>query len=223
MIRRQLISRVLAASLCVAVPVACAKPADVTASMTGDVAAFGLKPNVDTWAVVHGDILKGKLTPDAGSALVTALATKPIPDALMSAGVADLAQSDFLTTFVDLRDLNVTSRHQASASAEPAVARSSQIAWLMLSLRSPEDKSGINLTNMDLRFGGDFVGQGMNLSNVDFSGAVLAGGTWNGSDLTGATFEAVTTTAPLLCRSCVSGNVRATLQLVEGRWVSPSR
>ena len=166
---------------------------------------------------------QGRLTPDAGSALVTILATKPVPDPFLSAAVADLAQSDFLTTFVDLRELNVTSRHEASSSAAFALQKTSQIAWLMLSLRSPDDKSGINLTNMDLRFGGDFVGQGMNLSNVDFSGAALAGGVWRGSDLTGATFDAVTTAAPLLCRSCVSGNVRATLQLVEGRWVSPSQ
>lgn len=191
--------------------------------MTADVVTFGQKPNVDTWAAVHGDILKGQLTPDAGSALVNILAKKPLSNALMNAAAADLAQSDFLTTFVDLRELNVTSRHEASTEAATALQKSSQIAWLMLSLRSPDDKSGINVTNMDLRFGGDFVGQGMNLVNIDFSGAALAGGTWRGSDLTGATFDAVTTTSPLLCRDCVSGNVRATLQLSEGRWISPGR
>jgi uncharacterized protein YjbI with pentapeptide repeats len=188
--------------------------------MSSDVEAFSANPNVDTWSAVHADILKDLLTPEADSLLVNALASKSLPEPIFDAAVADLSQADFLTTFVLLRELNIMSRNAIDTRDASVVSRTSKISWMLLSLRPSDDKSSINATNMDLLFGGDFVGQGMNLMNVDFSGAKLPGGVWRGSDLTGATFDAATTDSQLVCRDCTWGNVSATLHLVDGRWLA---
>jgi Pentapeptide repeats (8 copies) len=217
MISRVVSHSVLACSC--ALLVACGASKNDKPSMTAEVGAFAARPNVNTWAPVHADILNGHLTPDADSSLVNVLATEDVPEPIFNAAAADLAQADFLTTFVLLRELNITAQHEGAAH-DRALNRTAEISWLLLSLRPVDDKSSVNATNMDLTYSPNFVGQEMNLSYVDFSGAKLHGGVWRNSNLTGATFDATATSLELTCRSCSWGSVWATLHLVEGRWVS---
>lgn len=188
--------------------------------MASSVSAFQKNPNVDTWDPVHQDLQKG-VTPKSESRIVEILATRNVDPRIVNAAAVDLSSADFVGAMRAIHALNVTSQINPPANAATIIRRTSLLTWILLALRSVYDKSGIDLTHMDLRGGGTFVGQNMNLRDVDFSGATLDGGLWRGDDLTDASFAGARVMAPFTCANCTWGPVNATLKFSDGRWITP--
>jgi uncharacterized protein YjbI with pentapeptide repeats len=188
--------------------------------MASNVTTFEKNPNVDTWDPVHQDLQKG-VTPKSESRIIEILAIKNVDPRIVNAAAVDLTSADFVGAMRAVHALNVTSQIDPPANAATIVRRTSWLAWIFLALRSVYDRSGIDVTHMDLRTGGTFVGQNMNLRNVDFSGATLNGGIWHGDDLTDANFGSARVMAPFMCVDCTWGPVRATLKFSDGRWITP--
>jgi hypothetical protein len=189
-------------------------------SLAANVTAFEKNPNVDTWDPVHQDLQKG-FTPKSESRIIEILVTKNVDPRIVNAAAVDLTSTDLIGAMRVVHALNVTAQIDPPADAGAIVRRTSRLAWIFLALRSVYDKDGIDATHMDLRAGGTFVGQNMNLRNVDFSGATLRGGIWRADDLTDANFDGARVMAPLRCVVCTWGPVDATLKFSDGRWITP--
>lgn len=188
--------------------------------MASNVTVFEKNPNVDTWDPVHQDLQKG-VTPKSESRIIEILATKDVDPRIVNAAAVDLTSADFVGAMRAVHALNVTAQIDPPPNAATIVRKTSWLAWIFLALRSVYDRSGIDVTHMDLRTGGTFVGQNMNLRNVDFSGATLNGGVWRGNDLTDANFGSARVMAPFTCVNCTWGPVNATLKFSDGRWITP--
>lgn len=189
-------------------------------SMASNITAFERDPSVDTWEPVHEDLQKG-ITAKSEDRIVEILATKNINPRIMNAAAVDLTSSDFVGAMRAVHALNVTAQINPPDNASQIIHKTSWLAWLFLALRSVYDRSGIDVTHMDMRTGGTFVGQNMNLRNVDFSSATLNGGTWHDVDLTDASFTDARVMGPFSCAHCTWGPVNATLKFSDGRWVTP--
>jgi uncharacterized protein YjbI with pentapeptide repeats len=157
------------------------------------------------------------------SSLVEVLAEAPVSDRVLDAAAVDLATADWPGAMKWIRQYNVAARTEASARGRGAASVTARLAWLMLALRPSYAKDPVDLTHADLRDPAPFVGQAMNLTNVDFSGAVLSGGTWRGANVGGAQFSAVSIGGTLRCANCTFGNVRypGVLMLAGGQWAAP--
>lgn len=188
--------------------------------MGANISAFEKSPSVDTWEPVHEDLKPG-VTAKSEARIVEILSTKNINPRIMNAAAVDLTSSDFVGAMRAVHALNVTAQINPPDNAAQIVHKTSWLAWLFLALRSVYDRSGIDVTHMDLRTGGSFVGQNMNLRNVDFSSATLVGGTWRRVDLTDANFADARVMTPFSCIDCTWGPVTATLKFSDGRWVTP--
>jgi len=188
--------------------------------MGANISAFEKNPSVDTWEPVHEDLKPG-VTAKSEARIVEILATKNINPRIMNAAAVDLTSSDFVGAMRAVHALNVTAQINPPDNAAQIVHKTSWLAWLFLALRSVYARSGIDVTNMDLRTSGSFVGQNMNLRNVDFSSATLVGGTWRRVDLTDANFADARVMTPFMCIGCTWGPVTATLKFSDGRWVTP--
>lgn len=188
-----------------------------------DLSAFEQSPDKTHWDALHQDFVVGPFTPIMGSRLVNVLLSRDLPRPLVNAAAVDLSSLDEGQALRDLRDVNIASRVDADPSTAAAVRRSSVLTWLILALRSSYESAGIDLTRMDLRAGGSFVGQGMNLQSVDFTGSMLAGGEWHGSNLTFAQFSGVQAGKALTCTGCSWGNIRIAgrAKLADNGWVLP--
>jgi uncharacterized protein YjbI with pentapeptide repeats len=222
--RSDILKKAGTALACAAILAACnrtVKPgaSPAPASMAADVQAFVTRPNDATFEAVHADILKGRLTGVDEMRIVDRVAAGSVPARIRNAVMADIASVDFLGEMGLLRQINTTSRAALDPSSLALVRRSARLCWLLLELRPFEDSSQISLEHMDLRASEPFVGQAMNLKNVNFSGAILPGGTWTRSDLTGAIFRDATADGTLTCENCTWGeSVRATLRFANGEW-----
>jgi hypothetical protein len=188
-----------------------------------DLTAFEQSPDKAHWLALHQDFVAGPFTPIMGSRLVNVLVSRDLPRPLVNAAAVDLSSLDEGQALHDLRDANIASRVDSDPSTAANVHRSSLLTWLILALRSSYDTAGIDLTRMDLRTGGSFVGQGMNLQSVDFTGSMLAGGEWHGTNLTFAQFAGVQLEKPLTCTGCSWGNIRIAgrAKLADNGWVLP--
>lgn len=188
-----------------------------------DLTAFEQSPDKAHWVALHQDFVVGPFTPIMGSRLVNVLVSRDLPRPLINAAAVDLSEFDQAQALRDLRDVNIASRVDSDPSTAAAVRQSSLLVWLILALRSSYESGGIDLTRMDLRTGGSFVGQSMNLQSVDFTGSMLAGGQWHGSNLTFAEFSGVQLEKPLTCTGCSWGNIRIAgrAKLADNGWVLP--
>jgi hypothetical protein len=187
--------------------------------MSPVLSAFEKDPSADTWDDVHQEILKGYLTPYAESRIITFFSTRNVSPAIVNAAAVDLSSNDFSGAIKFLHQENLVAQINPPPNANAVLKKTSYFTWLLLALRSNYDKSGVDLTRMDLTTGADFVGQAMNLVGVDFSAAKLPGGTWRVCDLTGALFNSVSTRGKLVCLNCQWGTVRASLRLADGKWI----
>lgn len=188
-----------------------------------DLATFEAQPDAGHWTPLHQDFVVGPFTPLMGSRLVNVLVSRDLSRPLVNAAAEDLSSFDEGNALHDLRLINIASRVDADPSTAAEIHRSSLLIWLILALRSSYDSGGIDLTRTDLRTGGSFVGQGMNLQSVDFTGSMMAGGDWHGSNLTFAQFTGVALDKPLTCTGCSWGNIRVAgrAKLADNGWVLP--
>lgn len=185
--------------------------------------SFERSPDAAHWTTLHEHMVGGPLTPEIETRLVNVLVTRDLPKRLVDAVTVDLSTNVETDALRDLRNANIVSQIGNDPASVAEVKRSSLIAWLMLALRSSYEKGGLDLTRMDLRAGGSFVGQGMNLTSVDFGNTHLAGGQWRRSNLTFAQFSGVTIDQPLTCTACSWGDIRVakTVRLTDGTWLLP--
>ncbi|HEY1977498.1 MAG TPA: pentapeptide repeat-containing protein [Candidatus Baltobacteraceae bacterium] len=188
-----------------------------------DLSAFEARPDAAHWTPLHQDFVVGPFTPIMGSRLVNVLVSRDLPRPLVNAVAEDLSSFDEGNAIHDLRLINIASRVDGDPGTAAEVRRSSLFIWLILALRSSYDSGGVDLTRTDLRTGGNFVGQGMNLQSVDFTGAMMGGGEWHGSNLTFAQFTGVQLEKPLTCTGCSWGNIRVAgrAKLADNGWVLP--
>ncbi|MBV8149723.1 MAG: pentapeptide repeat-containing protein [Candidatus Eremiobacteraeota bacterium] len=189
--------------------------------MGTDLTNFENNPTVATFEAVHNDILVGSLDASAEERLVNRLMAGGVSDRIVNAVVADLVASDFLGALRWVRELNVTARIGNSSQGSAITRNSARLGWLMLAMRPYDDTGGVDLSHMDLRGNAPFIGQNMNLQGANFSGSYLSGGVWRDSDLSNAVFPRSIAAGPLTCADCTWGSARATLQLHDGRWVTP--
>jgi uncharacterized protein YjbI with pentapeptide repeats len=101
------------------------------------------------------------------------------------------------------------------------VSRTAQLAWLLLALRAGYLDNRTDLSQMDLRDSSNFVGQSMNLTDVNFSGSRLTGTVWRNTNLTHATFNGVAVDGELMCDACVwdYGGAPSSKTFSHGRWI----
>lgn len=200
-----------------------AVPAPPAPQTLADVAAFESSPDEKSWAVLHGDLLTGPGSLYVTSRIVNVLAKHDLPTPLVNAVAADLWTNDSLDALRSVRQMNVAASRYRTAREARVAERTSRLAWLLLAMRTSDVINVIDLTQMDLRAGGDSVGQGMNVNNVDFSGSKLQGGSWKGANITGTIFNGVHLTSRLTCTDCFWKDflVNGTLVLSNGRWTAP--
>jgi hypothetical protein len=185
-----------------------------------DLAAFEREPSERTLVSLQDDILGRPSELPVVTRLVTMIADRDLPQPLENALVVDLAKYDTTNTIRWLHELNVVARVNPTAEGPAIVKRTAKAAWLVLALRPNYGAAGIDLTRMDLRSDATFVGQGMNLSHVDFGGAVLSSGMWRGTDLTASSFKDTEVDGPLTCVRCAfyGRTVEGIALLRDGTW-----
>jgi hypothetical protein len=195
-------------------------PAVSPPGVLADIGTFRAKPSDATWEAVHNDVVRSAPSADSQSLLVETLSEYDIPRVYVEAAAVDLADTDFQAGVHWTRLINVAARTDPSPVAQEKVKRSACLAWLLLALRSSIDANGVDMTHMDLRCNEKFVGQGANFNNVDFSGAILPGGTWHYITLTDARFDGTRTIGPLFCTDCIWGRqpFAGTMALQQGVW-----
>jgi len=191
-----------------------------TTAFVGDLAAFQNRPSQRTWEPLRVALVK---TPPSGaveSSVVEVLAETPVPDRLLDAAAVDLATVDWPGSIKWVRQYNVAARTDPSPRGRGAVRTTARLGWLLLALRPNYAKDAVDLTHADIRDAAPFVGQAMNLTNVDFSGAALRGGMWRGTNVGGTQFESASIDGPLRCANCTFGNVRypGVVTLAGGQW-----
>jgi hypothetical protein len=188
-----------------------------------DLGAFEAHPYVAEWSRLQQDIADGSFDHLIETRIVNVLVTQNLSAPLTNAVVAQLSSLDQAGTLRLLHGINALAQINPGPNAPQIVSRSSKVTWMLLALRSGYDTAGIDLTRMDLRDGGSFVGQGMNLTSVDFSNSELTGGEWHQSNLTFTSFSGVRLTRPLTCTGCTWGNLRISgrVPLSDDRWSLP--
>jgi hypothetical protein len=182
--------------------------------------AFERHPSIATWDAVHRHMRLGALEERSQTAIVKGLTRgRGVPPRLMNAAAVDLATYAWNDSLVTVRRENVMARRDPASSK--AVARTARLAWLLLALRAGYVDERIDLSKMDLRDPSRFVGQSMNLSNIDFSESRLTGTVWHGSNLTRASFDQVAPDGALACDACIwtRGGTPLRKTFVRGRWV----
>lgn len=169
---------------------------------------------------MRGPLLQTPPNAAVVSTAVEALAATSVPERVLDAAAVDLATADWPGAIKFARQYNVAARTDGSAHGRRTVSATARLAWLLLALRPSYAKDSVDLTHADLRDGAGFVGQAMNLTNVDFSGASLAGATWRNANVGGANFASASITGMLRCADCTFGNVRypGVLTLAGGQW-----
>jgi hypothetical protein len=184
--------------------------------------AFQKHPTEQTWGPVRAIVLKSHAGPALVSSAVEALSAQPVPTRVLDAAAVDLATNDWPATMKWIRQYNVVARTDRSLRGRQVVAATARLAWLMLALRANYARDAVDLTHTDLRDSAEFVGQAMNLENVDFSGSTLRGGTWRSANVLGALFSGVAVDGALHCDACSFGATKypGALKLVNDRWVS---
>lgn len=187
-----------------------------------DVSAFERRPSYDGLLALQDAAFDAPSQLSIVDRLVGVIATRDLPANLENALIADLAQYDVTDTVRWLHQLNVVARFNPTAEGPAIVKRTAKACWLVLALRPNYGEAGIDLTRMDLRSDAAFVGQAMNLTHVDFRGAVLPAGTWRGSNVSDSAFGDATAAGQLTCTGCTfAGKVFAgTAYLRDGRWLT---
>lgn len=187
--------------------------------MASDIAAFEKDQSLSNWEALHEDILKGPLTGDAESRIVEIFATKPVPRRIVNAAVIDLSTVDWAGTMKWIHQINVAAKIDPEGAQ--MVKGTARLAWLMLTLRASYANDFVDLSRTDLKADDPFVGQSMNLTNVDFSGSELRGGKWHNSNLTNATFNGTGVDGALQCINCTWGSLQfpGVVTLTDGKWV----
>jgi uncharacterized protein YjbI with pentapeptide repeats len=193
-----------------------------------DFAAFSKTPDDATFEALHDDIVLGDIKPGDGAEalIVDRIAAGHVPRIIVHAVLEDLAAHDYVGTMSFVRQRNLSSQFDSTPDGSNLVKETARICWLLLALRPSADDRAIDLTRTDLaradlRADGIAAGSGMNLKNVDFSGAALPGGTWRRSNLAGALFSRTSSAGRLICKDCSWGGVGGTLRLSNGKWVAP--
>jgi hypothetical protein len=185
-----------------------------------DLSAFERHPSYVNLVTLQGDVADSPAQVSIVDRLVGVLANRDLPANLENALVADLAQYDATDTIRWLHQLNVVARFNPTAEGPAIVKRTAKACWLVLALRPNYGEAGIDLTRMDLRTDAAFVGQAMNLTHIDFAGAVLAPGTWRASNLSDSNFRGASAAGRLTCVRCTfGGHVVEGARLQDGRWV----
>jgi hypothetical protein len=194
-----------------------------TRQFVADVAAFQDRPSEQTWEPLRIALLTTPAKVAVESSLVEVLAEAPVSERVLDAAAVDLATADWPGAMKWVRQYNVAARTQTSARGRGAASATARLAWLLLALRPGYAKDPVDLTHADLRDTAPFVGQAMNLTNVDFSGAVLSGGTWRSANVGGAQFSSASVAGTLRCANCTFGNVRypGVVRLAGGQWAAP--
>jgi hypothetical protein len=181
---------------------------------------FEKEPSLETWSPIRAELK----TPSEQvvESSVEALVDQQLPRRLLNAAAVDLAAADWPGTMRWLRQYNVAAGTDPSANGRQTVRQTASLIWLMLALRASYVKEAVDLTHTDLRDDSAFIGQSMNLANIDFSAGRLSGGTWRNASVGGALFSDATTAGALQCLSCSFGGLRhsGTLTLINGQWVS---
>ncbi len=196
--------------------------AEAPASTLSDLDAFERHPSEKALLPIERDIAAAPLAPGVVQRLVTVLANRDLPNRLLNAIVVDLARYDTTNTIRWLHELNVVGRINPTSDGPAIVRRTAHACWLILALRANFGQAGIDLTRMDLRDNAQFVGQGMNLSYVDFSSSTLSPGNWQSSNLTASDFENVSVDGALTCTACTyhGKKVAGKTLLQNGQWVT---
>lgn len=198
-------------------------PADFDArQIAADLDAFQNRPTDATWEPLRAAILKSPGQAALESTAVDALIEQPVPTRVLDAAVVDLATTDWPGTMKWIRQYNVAAKTDASPRGRRVANASGRLAWLMLAVRANYAKDAVDATRMDLRDDAPFVGQAMNLANVDFSDSAMSGGTWHDTNLVGASFAGVSVEGALRCIACRFGEARypGPLRLANGQWIS---
>jgi hypothetical protein len=183
--------------------------------------AFEKNPSMETWGPIRAELLKTPADQVIESS-VQALTEQPVPSRLLNAAAVDLGASDWAATMKWVRQYNVAASTDPSARGRQMVSGTARLAWLMLALRANYVKDAADLSRTDLRDDAAFIGQSMNLANIDFSSSRLNGGTWHNANVGGALYAGATVTGVLRCTACTFGSLRypGTLTLISGQWVS---
>lgn len=199
--------------------------AQAPARTLADLDTFEKDPSEKTLLPLERDMAAAPLAPGVVQRLVTVVANRDLPNRLLNAIVVDLAQYDTTNTIRWLHELNVVGRINPTNDGPAIVRRTAHACWLVLALRANFGRAGIDLTRMDLRDDAQFVGQGMNLSYVDFSSSTLSPGNWRSSNLTASDFENVSVDGALTCSDCKfhGKKVAEKTVLQNGQWVTLAR
>jgi hypothetical protein len=186
-----------------------------------DLTAFERRPSETTLQPLEDDLLGRPSQLPVVDRIVTLIANRDLEPRLENALVVDLAKYDTTNAIRWLHELNVVARVNPTPEGPAIVRRTAKACWLILALRPNYGEAGIDLTRMDLRIDAAFVGQGMNLSHIDFGSAVLSPGAWHGTDVSESSFKDALVAGPLTCENCTVGGRRAagSLHLLDGQWV----
>lgn len=190
-------------------------------TLISDIDAFEKQPTAATWEPIRVALLNTPSNAAVESTVVESLAQRPVPQRILNAAAVDLATVDWTGAMKWIRQYNVAAGTDPSARGRQMAGATARLAWLMLALRANYAKDSVDLSYTDLRCDAPFVGQEMNLANVDFSGSRLLGGTWRRTNVGGAAFAGVTLAGDLHCVACSFGGLRhsGSFALVNGRWV----
>lgn len=194
----------------------------VRAALAAALAAFERDPGANAWLPLHAALLRGPIAPETESRIVRTLSARNVARNVVDAAAVDLATLDWGGAMQWVQKTNLAARDDASPRGVSAVWNSSALAWLMLVLRPAYAGDPVDLTHADLRFGAPPPHLALNLEAVDFSRAILPGGTWYGANLTGARFDGSSVAGVLRCTDCTFGTLkfRGTAVLSDGTWLS---
>lgn len=186
-------------------------------SVVADFAAFDKNPNAATWIPVHADILTQQPS-SYQSTVIRTLASGRVPADIVDDAVVDMGTIDWIGTMKWLRAINVGARSASNATLTRGTAK---LTWMMFSLRSSWATDFVDLTRMDLRTATPYLASQVNLNNVDFAQAEIAGSKWVGVQLLNASFGDAVVDGPLTCTGCSFGNavLAGTVTLQNAKWV----
>jgi hypothetical protein len=181
--------------------------------------AFERTPSVVAWEALHRHMRLGGLDRRSLDAIVGAIARKDVEPRIVAAAAVDLATYAWGDSLATLRRNNLRAQRDGS---ERAVARTAHLAWSILALRATYVFEPVDVSQMDLRDGSQFVGQSMNLHSVNFAGSRLSPAVWHDSNVTWASFVRARAGGALTCDRCVwgPGGQPQRKTFVRGRWIS---
>lgn len=191
-----------------------------TKGFVGDLAAFQSQPSQRTWEPLRVALVTTPPNAAVESSVVQVLSEAAVSERLLDAAAVDLATVDWSGAIKWVRQYNVAARTDRSPRGRGVVRATARLGWLLLALRPNYAKDPVDLTHADVRDAAPFVGQAMNLTNVDFSGADLRGGTWRGTNVGGTQLSSASIDGSLRCANCTFGNVRypGVVTLAGGQW-----